>query len=176
MAAEAATRGAKLVHYSTDYVFDGSKSAPYCEDDPTNPCNVYGASKLAGERAIADARCESVVLRTSWVYSNHGANFLKTMLRLGAERPELRVVADQYGAPTSADAIAAATVRILKGAQAGQWPTGMYHMTAAGQTTWHGFAQAIFSRAGGRAPSLTPYSCRRIPDTGGAAGELCACQ
>ncbi len=106
MAEEAAALGAKLVHYSTDYVFDGTKATPYVEEDATGPRNVYGASKLAGEEGIAEAGGEFIILRTSWVYSNHGANFLKTMLRLRTERPELRIVADQHGAPTSADAIA----------------------------------------------------------------------
>jgi dTDP-4-dehydrorhamnose reductase len=168
MAAEAAALGAKLVHYSTDYVFDGSeadgsKPAPYVEEDPTGPRNVYGASKLAGERSIAEAGGEFVILRTSWVYSNHGANFLKTMLRLGAERPELRVVADQHGAPTSATAIAEATVRILKHVGAGNWTSGTFHMTAAGATTWYGFAEAIFARVAGPTPSLVAIRTADYP-------------
>jgi dTDP-4-dehydrorhamnose reductase len=173
MAAEAAALGARLVHYSTDYVFDGSKTdgskaegskpAPYVEEDPTGPGNVYGASKLAGERSIAEAGGEFVILRTSWVYSNHGANFLKTMLRLGAERPELRVVADQHGAPTSATAIAAATVRILNHVGAGNRTSGTFHMTAAGATTWYGFAKAIFARAAGPVPSLVPIATVEYP-------------
>lgn len=163
MAKEAAALGAKLVHYSTDYVFEGTKTAPYVEDDPTGPRNVYGSSKLAGERAIAEAGGEFLILRTSWVYSNHGANFLKTMLRLGAERPELRIVADQHGAPTSADAIADATVNILKNGVSGRWVTGLFHMTAAGATTWHGFASAIFARAAGPRPQLLPISTAEYP-------------
>jgi dTDP-4-dehydrorhamnose reductase len=163
MAAEAAAIGAKLVHYSTDYVFDGSKAAPYVEEDPTGPRNVYGASKLAGERGIAEAGGEFVILRTSWVYSNHGANFLKTMLRLGAERPELRIVADQHGAPTSAESIADATVRILKDTGAGKWASGTFHMTAGGATTWYGFAKAIFARAAGTIPSLVPIGTAEYP-------------
>jgi dTDP-4-dehydrorhamnose reductase len=168
MAAEAAALGANLVHYSTDYVFDGtkmdgSKTAPYVEEDPTGPRNVYGASKLAGERGIAEAGGEFVILRTSWVYSNHGANFLKTMLRLGAERPELRVVADQHGAPTSAEMIAEATVRILKHADTGEWKSGTFHMTAAGATTWYGFAKAIFARATGPTPSLVAIRTADYP-------------
>lgn len=163
MAAEAAVLGAKLVHYSTDYVFDGRKTTPYVEEDPTGPLNVYGASKLAGERGIAEAGGEFVILRTSWVYSNHGANFLKTMLRLGAERPELRVVADQRGAPTSAEAIAEATVRILKHAGAGEWRSGTFHMTAAGATTWYGFAKAIFARAAEPRPLLVPIGTAEYP-------------
>lgn len=161
MAEEAARSGGKLIHYSTDYVFDGTKAAPYVEEDPTNPRNVYGESKLAGERAIAEAGGDFAILRTSWVYSNHGANFLKTMLRLGAERSELRVVADQHGAPTSAEAIADATIRLVANAGTA-WTGGVYHMTAAGSTTWHGFATAIFAHQG-RAPSLTPIQTADYP-------------
>lgn len=163
MASEAAASGAKLVHYSTDYVFNGSKVAPYLEEDPTGPQNVYGASKLAGEQGIAAAGGEFLILRTSWVYSNHGANFLKTMLRLRAERPEVRVVADQHGAPTSADAIAEATVRVLNRAATGTWVSGVYHMTAAGSTSWYGFARAIFARAEGAMPSLVPIATAEYP-------------
>jgi dTDP-4-dehydrorhamnose reductase len=163
MAREAAVLGAKLVHYSTDYVFDGNKMTPYVEEDPTGPRNVYGASKLAGEQGIASAGGEFLILRTSWVYSNYGANFLKTMLRLRAERPELRIVADQHGAPTSADAIADATVRILKGVATGHRVSGMYHMTAAGATTWYEFAKAIFARAAGPTPSLVPIATAEYP-------------
>lgn len=163
MAREAAALGAKLVHYSTDYVFDGTKAGTYRESDPTGPRNVYGASKLAGEKAIVEAGGESLILRTSWVYSNHGTNFLKTMLRLGAERPELRIVADQHGAPTSADAIADATVKILKKAAGEQWRGGIFHMTAAGATTWYGFAKAIFAREAGVQPNLIPITTADYP-------------
>jgi dTDP-4-dehydrorhamnose reductase len=163
MAIEAAALGARLVHYSTDYVFDGNKTTPYVEEDLTGPRNVYGASKLAGEEAITQAGGECLILRTSWVYGNHGANFLKTMLRLRTERPELRIVADQYGAPTSADAIAEATVRILKRAGTGSWVSGVYHMTAAGATSWYEFAKAIFARAGGPAPSVVPIATAEYP-------------
>jgi dTDP-4-dehydrorhamnose reductase len=163
MATEAAALGAKLVHYSTDYVFDGNKMTPYVEEDPTGPGNVYGASKLVGEQGIAAAGGEFLILRTSWVYSNHGANFLKTMLRLRAELPELRIVADQHGAPTSADAIADATARILKGAVTGRWVSGVCHMTAAGATTWYEFAKAIFVRAPGPTPSLVPIGTADYP-------------
>jgi dTDP-4-dehydrorhamnose reductase len=163
MATEAAALGAKLVHYSSDYVFDGNKTTPYVEEDPTGPRNVYGASKLAGEERIAAAGGEFLILRTSWVYSNRGANFLKTMLRLRAERPELRIVADQHGAPTSADAIAAATVRILNSAGARPWTSGIFHMTAAGATNWYEFAKAIFARTGGCAPSLVPIGTADYP-------------
>jgi dTDP-4-dehydrorhamnose reductase len=163
MAEEAAALGAKLVHYSTDYVFDGMKATPYVEEDATGPRNVYGASKLAGEEGIAGAGGVFILLRTSWVYSNHGANFLKTMLRLRAERPELRIVADQHGAPTSADAIATATMRILTNAGAGEWTSGVYHMTAGGATSWYGFAKAIFARAGAPTPALVPIETAEYP-------------
>jgi dTDP-4-dehydrorhamnose reductase len=141
LAEEAARLDALLVHYSTDYVFDGENPEPYVETDPTHPMSVYGESKLAGEAAIVTSECRCVVLRTSWVYGAEGKNFLRTMLRLGAERPELRVVDDQVGAPTSAAAIAAATVRVLKQDSV---PSGIYHMTASGSTSWYGFACAIF--------------------------------
>jgi dTDP-4-dehydrorhamnose reductase len=163
MAAEAAVLGAKLVQYSTDYVFDGRKTTPYVEEDPAGPLNIYGASKLAGEQGIAEAGCAFLILRTSWVYSNHGANFLKTMLRLRTERPELRIVGDQHGAPTSANAIAAATVRILKQVDTGDWVNGVHHMTAAGETTWYEFAKAIFARRAGFVPSLVPIGTADYP-------------
>ena len=143
LAEEAKRSGALLVHYSTDYVFDGAKPAPYVEEDEPNPINAYGASKLAGERAIAASSCRYLILRTSWVYGPRGANFYLTMLRLARERPELRVVDDQVGAPTSSLAIARATAQLLRpGAH------GLYHLSAAGQTSWCGFARAILGRAG----------------------------
>jgi dTDP-4-dehydrorhamnose reductase len=143
LAGEAKRNGALLVHYSTDYVFDGTKPAPYVEEDEPNPLNVYGASKLAGERAIAASGCRHLILRTSWVYGPRGANFYLTMLRLARERPELRVVDDQVGAPTSSIEIARATLHMLRpGAH------GLYHLSAAGSTTWCGFARAILARAG----------------------------
>src|ERR1700733_6937981 len=142
LAQEAARLGALLIHYSTDYVFNGEKAQPYLETDPIHPVNVYGESKAAGEAAIAEAATRYLVLRTSWVYGAHGKNFLRTMLRLGAERPELRVVDDQLGAPTSAAAIASATERLVEQSQS--VVPGIYHMTAAGSTSWCGFARAIF--------------------------------
>jgi dTDP-4-dehydrorhamnose reductase len=143
LAAQARQSGALLVHYSTDYVFDGEKASPYIEDDVPNPINVYGASKLAGERAIAASGCRYLILRTSWVYGPRGSNFYLTMLRLARERRELRVVDDQIGTPTSSLAIARATAQIL-----GRDALGLYHMTAAGDTSWCGFARAILARAG----------------------------
>ena len=141
LAEEAARLDALLIHYSTDYVFDGEKSEPYLESDPINPVNVYGASKAA----IAEVAGRFLVLRTSWVYAAQGKNFLRTMLRLGAERSELRVVDDQLGAPTSAAAIATATARLAEQYADHPEAAGIYHMTAAGSTSWCGFARAIFA-------------------------------
>jgi dTDP-4-dehydrorhamnose reductase len=157
LAAEAERSGALLVHYSTDYVFDGAKSGPYTEADAPHPLNVYGASKLAGEQAIAASGCRYLILRTSWVYGPHGSNFMLTMLRAARERPELRVVDDQYGAPTSSAAIARATARLLAAR-----PEGLYHMTAAGRTSWYGFAKAILARAGIGTP-IIPISTEQYP-------------
>ena len=147
LAQEAARLDALLIHYSTDYVFNGEKPEPYLESDPISPVSVYGASKAAGEAAIAETAGRYLVLRTSWVYAAQGKNFLRTMLRLGAERSELRVVDDQVGAPTSAAAIAAATARLVEqyAAPGAKLPAGIYHMTAGGSTSWCGFARAIFS-------------------------------
>ena len=146
LAEEADRLGALLIHYSTDYVFNGEKPQPYLESDPISPVSVYGASKAAGEAAIAQTTNRYLVLRTSWVYSPQGKNFLRTMLRLGAERAELRVVDDQVGAPTSASAIAAATMKLIEqyAAPGAMPPAGIYHMTAGGSTSWCGFARAIF--------------------------------
>jgi dTDP-4-dehydrorhamnose reductase len=154
LAEEAARLDALLIHYSTDYIFDGTKSGPYVESDPIHPLSVYGESKAAGEAAIAETGCNYLILRTSWVYGAHGKNFLRTMLRLGAERPELRVVDDQIGAPTSAAAIAEATARLVDFAPGAP---GIYHMTAAGSTSWYGFACAILGAAMGPAsPRVQP--------------------
>lgn len=144
LAEEAARLGVPLLHYSTDYVFDGNKATPYTEDDAPNPLSVYGQSKLAGEQAISAVGGAHLILRTSWVYSLHGRNFLLTMQRLLQEKPELRVVADQIGAPTWAGSLASSTLALIERWQAGQagaW--GTYHMSAQGQTSWFGFAQAI---------------------------------
>lgn len=144
LAEEAARQGVPLIHYSTDYVFDGSKATPYSEDDAPNPLGVYGRSKLAGEQAIGAVAGEHLILRTSWVYSQHGRNFLLTMQRLLQEKPQLKVVADQIGAPTWAATIAASTRALIERwqqGQAGAW--GTYHLTAQGETSWFGFAQAI---------------------------------
>lgn len=144
LAEEAARLGVPLIHYSTDYVFDGCKSEPYNEDDTTHPLGVYGKSKLAGEQAIRAVDGEHLILRTSWVYSLYGRNFLLTMQRLLQERPQLNVVNDQIGAPTWAATIAASTRALIErwqNGQAGAW--GTYHLTAQGETSWFGFAQAI---------------------------------
>lgn len=143
-AEEAKALGIPLIHYSTDYVFDGSKPAPYTEADTPNPLGVYGQSKLAGEQAIAAVGGQYLVLRTSWVYSNHGKNFLLTMQRLLQEKPQMRIVADQIGAPTWAGSIANSTLALIERWQAGtagEW--GVYHLTAQGETSWFGFAEAI---------------------------------
>lgn len=144
LAEEAARLGVPLIHYSTDYVFDGTKATPYTEDDATNPLGVYGSSKLAGEQAIAAVAGQHLILRTSWVYSQHGRNFLLTMQKLLQERPLLKVVDDQIGAPTWAATIATSTRALVERwqhGQAGAW--GTYHLTAQGETSWFGFAQAI---------------------------------
>lgn len=156
LAEEARRLGALLVHFSTDYVFDGTKAAPYVEDDQTAPVNRYGLSKLEGEQAVAATGADALVLRTSWVYGPHGKNFMLTMIRLGATRPELRVVNDQRGSPTSSRQIARGVVRLLAGGDLARVPDaasvaaaaerrGLYHFTAAGATTWFDFAQAIFA-------------------------------
>ncbi|GAB1406980.1 dTDP-4-dehydrorhamnose reductase [Thermomonas brevis] len=165
LARACAARDALLLHYSTDYVFDGSGTRPYREADATAPLGVYGASKLAGEQAIRDSGARHAILRTAWVYAAHGKNFLLTMLRLGAEREELRVVADQVGAPTPAPWIADATAAIL---QRGVEASGTWHLAAAGQTSWHGFAQAIFEEAHAagllaRMPTVLPIATRDYP-------------
>ena len=169
LAQEAARLDALLIHYSTDYVFDGEKSEPYLESDPISPVSVYGESKAAGEAAIAEAGAVIWCSAPAGFIAAHGKNFLRTMLRLGAERPELRVVDDQVGAPTSAAAIAAATARLVEYAPGGD---GIYHMTAAGSTSWYGFARAIFS-AGALAaqPRVQP-----IPSVGLSNSCQAACQ
>jgi len=133
-----------FVHYSTDYVFDGQGTTPYREDEPTSPLGVYGTSKRDGEDAVRAAGGRHLIFRTAWVYASHGANFLRTMLRVGAERDALRVVADQFGTPTPAALIADVTALALQhsGRLSGTW-----HLTASGQTSWHGFAEAIFAEA-----------------------------
>ncbi|MEQ7756258.1 dTDP-4-dehydrorhamnose reductase [Xanthomonas sp. WHRI 8370] len=161
IAAWCAARNVPLVHYSTDYVFDGQGSAPYLEDAQTSPLGVYGETKLAGEDAIRASGAQHLILRTAWVYASHGANFLRTMLRVGAERDELRVVADQIGTPTPAALIADVTAQLLR--QRTPDTSGTWHLTAAGQTSWHGFAEAIFEEA--VSAGLLPRAPRVVPIT-----------
>lgn len=162
--ADAARRhSALLIHYSTDYVFDGRKPAPYVEADETCPLNVYGRSKREGEIAIRDSAADHLIFRTSWVFSARGSNFLKTMLRLAAEREHLRVVSDQIGAPTAARLLATCTARALSQAilerREGRFRSGLYHLSASGHTSWHGFASAIIAGARSRGLRL---KCREI--------------
>jgi len=165
-----ASRGAKVIHYSTDYVFDGSQPSPYEVDAETRPLGAYGRSKLLGEKLLRDSGADHLILRTAWVYATHGQNFLRTMLRLGSDREELRVVADQHGAPTD-------TSLIVKGSLAAldRWTTpgenligGTHHLVASGGTTWHGFADAIFEQAAAsrvivKRPRVTPISSTDFP-------------
>ncbi len=168
MAEEAKSLGAALIHYSTDYVFDGTKTGSYVESDAPNPQNVYGKSKLAGERAIQDSGAPHLILRTSWVYGARGKNFLRTVQRLAQERDEMRIVADQFGAPTWCRTIAQATAYMVMKLQLHSklrkqsritdetWAdyAGLYHLTAQGKTSWYGFAQAIVDH---------PSTARKIP-------------
>ena len=172
LAEEAARRSALLVHYSTDYVFDGSKNGPWVEDDRTNPLSVYGASKLAGEEAIRSVGGRYLIFRTSWVYAPEGKNFVLTMLRLGRERDSLNVVDDQVGAPTTAGELARATHEIANGILENKFGpeigwTGTYHMTCAGSVSWCGFARAIFDRGpellGGKKPAVNPIKTSEYP-------------
>jgi dTDP-4-dehydrorhamnose reductase len=170
MADEMTRLGGWLVHYSTDYVFDGAKPDGYVEADPTGPLSVYGATKLAGEQLVAASGCRHLIFRTSWVYAAHGSNFIRTILRLGQEREELSVVDDQIGAPTSATRIAAVTAaaigRLSGGAQ-GQPTSGIYHLAAAGATSWHGYAELIIAaaRADGLPLRVGPDGIRPIPSS-----------
>jgi dTDP-4-dehydrorhamnose reductase len=172
LAEEAKRLGSILIHYSTDYVFDGTKSGPYLETDTPNPLNVYGRTKLAGDEAIQSVGGDYLILRTSWVYGPLGSNFLLTMLRLAAERTELRIVDDQLGAPTSSASIARATAEILSPLlstpQAGlSGRSGIYNLTNAGATTWFGFAKAIltaqFAITGSPIPHLVPIKTSEFP-------------
>jgi len=158
--------GGWLVHYSTDYVFDGTKTAPYTEADSPNPINVYGRTKRSGEQAVQDAGATSLILRTSWVYSARRSNFLRSMLRLADEHERLTVVDDQIGAPTSAAWIARATASIvehLMGASQPEGHAGLYHLAAGGQTSWYGFARAIFAQFGRDDVTVEPISSDEYP-------------
>ena len=161
-AEEAKRLGAVLIHYSTDYVFDGAQTSPYSEDAPTGPQNVYGASKLAGERAIAAAGAHALVLRTSWVYGLRGRNFLLTIRRLAAERDELAVVADQFGVPNWSRTLAEATARIVgAGLPALAARCGLYHLSCTGEASWHDFARAIVGAS--PRPRIMPITTADYP-------------
>jgi dTDP-4-dehydrorhamnose reductase len=167
IAEEAKRLGALMVHYSTDYVYDGSKQGMWVETDKPNPLNVYGETKLAGDEAIATVGGEYLILRTSWVYGARGANFLLTMLRLAKERPELRIVDDQTGSPTTSECIAQATANILAqvvapGGDGLAGRSGVYHLTNAGQTTWFGFAKEFLSKQA-VCPKLIPIPASEYP-------------
>jgi dTDP-4-dehydrorhamnose reductase len=175
MAEEANKLGAAMIHYSTDYVFDGKKAAPYGEDDPTCPINTYGRSKLAGEQAIQASGVPHLIFRTSWVYGTRGKNFLLTVRRLADEREELRIVNDQRGTPTWCRTIADSTAHVVASLCVGQKNTGidqdlwlkksgLYHIAAQGQTTWYGFAQTIIAhRSTSRKPAVTPIKTEDYP-------------
>lgn len=154
LAEEAKKRGALLVHYSTDYVFDGSKTGPYVETDPPDPINAYGRTKLAGELAVQSSGCDYLIFRTSWVYASRAHNFMLTMLKLAQERETLSIVNDQIGAPTSARLIADTTIlcvqQALKERLAGVFSSDLYHLTSAGHTSWHGFTEEIVGFARSR--------------------------
>ncbi|MBA3596108.1 MAG: dTDP-4-dehydrorhamnose reductase [Methylibium sp.] len=164
LAREAAALGAWLVHYSTDYVFDGSGAAPRAEDAPTGPLSVYGRTKLEGEEAIRASGCRHMILRTSWVYAARGGNFAKTMLRLAAERDRLTVIDDQIGAPTGADLLADITAHALRTLQQRPELAGTYHAVAGGETSWHGYARFVieWARAHGRAVKVTPQAIEPV--------------
>jgi dTDP-4-dehydrorhamnose reductase len=178
IAEEAKKLGALLVHYSTDYVFDGTKISPYTEDDLPNPQSVYGKTKLEGERAIQQSGADHLIFRTAWVYAREGRNFLLTILKLATQREELRIVNDQIGAPTWSHEIASATTRVLEqlsgsnhGSSSLQDLRGIYHMTAGGETNWFQFAEAILIEARRNplkaskfvgAPEGSPFSVRRL--------------
>ncbi|WP_432257924.1 dTDP-4-dehydrorhamnose reductase [Cupriavidus sp. TMH.W2] len=171
LAEEAKVLGSLLVHYSTDYVFDGTKDRPYLETDPVNPQSVYGKSKLAGEQAITVSGAQALILRTCWVAGAHGGNFAKTILRLGKERDSLRVIADQFGAPTTASLIADVTAQIVArhwlSADRDAFKSGIYHLAAAGETTWHAYATEVlrYAKAHGVELKADPERIEAIPAT-----------
>ncbi len=167
LAALAKDLGALLVHYSTDYVFDGGVNTPRAEDAATGPLSVYGRTKLEGEQAIAAGGCAHLILRTSWVYAARGGNFAKTMLRLAAEREQLKVIADQVGAPTGADLLADLSAHMIRSTLARPELSGLYHAVAAGETSWHGYAQHVieFARARGTPVQVASDQVLAIPTT-----------
>jgi dTDP-4-dehydrorhamnose reductase len=163
LAKEAHALGAWLVHYSTDYVFDGSGSRPWVETDATAPLNIYGETKLEGERQIQAHCTRHLILRTSWVYAAHGSNFAKTMLKLAQERERLTVIDDQWGAPTGAELLAAVTADVLRqiGLAGNEALAGLYHLAASGETTWHAYASHVISQAKALRPDL-PWAVKEI--------------
>lgn len=165
LAKEASRLGAALVHYSTDYVFDGSGQQPRCETDPTAPLNVYGQTKLEGEQAIQRHCANHLIFRTSWVYAAYGSNFVKTMLRLGQERSTLSVINDQHGAPTGAELIADVTAHAVRQLLRDRACAGLYHLAAGGETTWHGFASHVLAaaRKAGVALRVPPDGIAAVP-------------
>lgn len=165
LAREAADLGAWLIHYSSDYVFDGSGSRPRRESDPTGPLGVYGKTKLDGEQRIREAGCRHLIFRTSWVYAARGGNFAKTMLRLAAERERLTVVDDQIGAPTGADLLADVSAHALRTAWARPGVSGTYHAVAAGETSWHGYARFVidWARAHGAPIKVAAEAIEPVP-------------
>ena len=165
LAREAAVLGAWLLHYSSDYVFDGSGSTPWTEDAPTAPLSVYGRSKLEGELAIRASGCKHLILRTSWVYAARGGNFAKTMLRLAGERDRLSVVDDQFGAPTGAELLADVSAHVLRTAIERPRVAGLYHVVAGGETNWHGYARHViaFARKAGRSIKVADDAIEPVP-------------
>ena len=167
LASEAAACGAWLVHYSSDYVFDGSGHTPWVEDSPTRPLSVYGRTKLEGETLIRDSGCRHLIFRTSWVYATRGGNFAKTMLRLAKERDRLSVVNDQIGAPTGADLLADLTALALRKSRRRPEVAGTYHAVAAGETSWHGYARHVIAvaRAAGQPIRVAPEAIAAVPSS-----------
>ena len=165
LAQEAKRSGAWLIHYSTDYVFDGSGDTPWLETAPTGPLSVYGKTKLEGEEAIRAAGCQHLIFRTSWVYAARGGNFAKTMLRLAQERDSLSVINDQTGAPTGADLLADVTAHAIRAALQRPDVSGLYHLVARGETTWHGYASFIidFARQFGIEIKVVPEAIQPVP-------------
>lgn len=173
LAEESHRRGALLIHFSTDYVFDGTSPSPYRESDAPHPASVYGRSKLLGETAIQASRCDHLILRTSWVFSRRGKNFVRTILRLAHERDVLKIVADQIGAPTGASLIADVTAHVARAAHAerstDRFQSELLHLTASGSTSWHGLAEHIVACAGGRGvlagrhPAIVPITTAEFP-------------
>jgi len=165
IAQEAKRNNAWLIHYSTDYVFDGSGDKPWLETDPTGPLSVYGATKLEGEQLIEQSGCKRLIFRTSWVYAARGGNFAKTMLRLAQERDKLSVIDDQIGAPTGADLLADITAHAIRTAQQKPEVAGLYHLVASGETSWHGYANFVieFARKTGVALKVTPEAIQAVP-------------